>query len=417
MPCLQGEAIAHNLRTMFGLKVPIISIVIGEGGSGGALVIGCANKLLMLENAVFYIEITLCYSLASAVFLKIYYQVQALGALLGPGREKHFSKRQASHGFLARNAIVTTTHHLHASTSTSSSGGDIVIISSNNCSTTNRSRFEESTIAAPPTEADLKNVDCMNRCGNLNIPYPFGVKENCYRSEDFFINCSDSQPYLRHSDITISNISLEEGELRIMNYISRNCYDRLGTPLQSNFYGWLVATNFSISSTKNKFTSIGCDTYGFLHILVNESLVFTTGCVSSCMSNSYVPDDGSCSRIGCCQTSIPKRLSHIENDAHSFNNHTDVLDFNPCSYAFVVEEAAFNFSTTYLQDFKETKVPLVLDWGIGDNKTCDEAKRNLTSYACGDNSDCYEAEIDNMCVSLIDGGGAIGTNGASNPKL
>ncbi|XAR50867.1 Acetyl-CoA carboxylase [Bertholletia excelsa] len=51
----QGEAIAVNLRTMFGLKVPIVSIVIGEGGSGGALAIGCANKLLMLENAVFYV--------------------------------------------------------------------------------------------------------------------------------------------------------------------------------------------------------------------------------------------------------------------------------------------------------------------------------------------------------------------------
>ncbi|XP_051132251.1 acetyl-coenzyme A carboxylase carboxyl transferase subunit alpha, chloroplastic [Andrographis paniculata] len=51
----QGEAIAHNLRTMFGLKVPIISIVMGEGGSGGALAIGCGNKLLMLENAVFYV--------------------------------------------------------------------------------------------------------------------------------------------------------------------------------------------------------------------------------------------------------------------------------------------------------------------------------------------------------------------------
>jgi acetyl-CoA carboxylase carboxyl transferase subunit alpha len=51
----QGEAIAYNLRTMFGLKVPIISIVIGEGGSGGALAIGCGNKLLMLENSVFYV--------------------------------------------------------------------------------------------------------------------------------------------------------------------------------------------------------------------------------------------------------------------------------------------------------------------------------------------------------------------------
>ncbi|KAG6468545.1 hypothetical protein ZIOFF_073233 [Zingiber officinale] len=51
----QGEAIAFNLREMFGLKVPMVSIVIGEGGSGGALAICCANKLLMLENSVFYV--------------------------------------------------------------------------------------------------------------------------------------------------------------------------------------------------------------------------------------------------------------------------------------------------------------------------------------------------------------------------
>ncbi|KAG9441158.1 hypothetical protein H6P81_017012 [Aristolochia fimbriata] len=51
----QGEAIAYNLRAMFGLKVPIVTVVIGEGGSGGALAIGCANKLFMLENSVFYV--------------------------------------------------------------------------------------------------------------------------------------------------------------------------------------------------------------------------------------------------------------------------------------------------------------------------------------------------------------------------
>lgn len=51
----QGEAIAYNLREMFGLRVPIISVVIGEGGSGGALAIGCANKNLILENSVYYV--------------------------------------------------------------------------------------------------------------------------------------------------------------------------------------------------------------------------------------------------------------------------------------------------------------------------------------------------------------------------
>lgn len=52
---MQGEAIAQNLRTMFGLKVPIASVATGEAGSGGALTIACANKLFMLENSAFYV--------------------------------------------------------------------------------------------------------------------------------------------------------------------------------------------------------------------------------------------------------------------------------------------------------------------------------------------------------------------------
>ena len=49
----QGEAIARNLREMFGFKVPIIATIIGEGGSGGALGIGVADRLLMFEHSVY----------------------------------------------------------------------------------------------------------------------------------------------------------------------------------------------------------------------------------------------------------------------------------------------------------------------------------------------------------------------------
>lgn len=49
----QGEAIAKNLMEMSDLKVPVISIVIGEGGSGGALALGVANKIHMLENTIY----------------------------------------------------------------------------------------------------------------------------------------------------------------------------------------------------------------------------------------------------------------------------------------------------------------------------------------------------------------------------
>ena len=51
----QGEAIARNLFYMSDLKVPIIALMTGEGGSGGALALALADKIIMLENATFSI--------------------------------------------------------------------------------------------------------------------------------------------------------------------------------------------------------------------------------------------------------------------------------------------------------------------------------------------------------------------------
>ncbi len=49
----QAEAIARNLYEMANYKVPIISVIVGEGGSGGALALGVANRVIMLENAIY----------------------------------------------------------------------------------------------------------------------------------------------------------------------------------------------------------------------------------------------------------------------------------------------------------------------------------------------------------------------------
>ncbi|RLA77777.1 MAG: acetyl-CoA carboxylase carboxyl transferase subunit alpha, partial [Deltaproteobacteria bacterium] len=49
----QAEAIARNLQEMASLEVPILVVIIGEGGSGGALALGVGNRILMMENAIF----------------------------------------------------------------------------------------------------------------------------------------------------------------------------------------------------------------------------------------------------------------------------------------------------------------------------------------------------------------------------
>ena len=51
----QGEAIARCIYELSGLKVPVLSIVISEGGSGGALALGVANRVWMMENATYSI--------------------------------------------------------------------------------------------------------------------------------------------------------------------------------------------------------------------------------------------------------------------------------------------------------------------------------------------------------------------------
>ena len=51
----QGEAIARNIFEMSGLKTPILSIIIGEGGSGGALAMATADEVWMLENSIYSI--------------------------------------------------------------------------------------------------------------------------------------------------------------------------------------------------------------------------------------------------------------------------------------------------------------------------------------------------------------------------
>ena len=49
----QAEAIAHNLREMARLQVPFIAVITGEGGSGGALAIAVADRVLMMENSIY----------------------------------------------------------------------------------------------------------------------------------------------------------------------------------------------------------------------------------------------------------------------------------------------------------------------------------------------------------------------------
>ena len=224
--------------------------------------------------------------------------------------------------------------------------------------------------------------DCDDQCGNVTIPYPFGTREGCYMNETFLITCNHTYnpplAFMGKSNMNVTEIWLS-GELRVYAKVADKCYNQTGWRTYYHSPS-LQLSNFPISNTRNKFTGIGCDTRAL--IWGSSGTTYTTGCISLCADRKDMVE-GSCFGIGCCQTAIPKGVVDFKISVYSYNNHTRVWDFNPCSYAFIVEEGAYNFSVRDLRDFRNRTMmtPLVLNWAIGD-QNCSEAKKDLQNYAC-----------------------------------
>ncbi|MBA0797904.1 hypothetical protein Gohar_008557, partial [Gossypium harknessii] len=188
---------------------------------------------------------------------------------------------------------------------------------------------------------------CPSRCGDVIIPYPFGTGRDCNITAGFFINCNTSfrphKPFF--GNLEVINISTD-GQLRILSNTSYDCYN-------TSYKNWLFysfwLSEFSINNNKNKFTAIGCDTSAVVQDLYGQR--YATGCLSLCNNITDVPN-GSCSGIGCCQTSIPKDVRSYNISLESYANHTNVLSENPCSYAFVAEVDSYTFSASDLRGFQ-----------------------------------------------------------------
>ncbi|KAL3752647.1 hypothetical protein ACJRO7_000109 [Eucalyptus globulus] len=249
-------------------------------------------------------------------------------------------------------------------------------------------------------EADdlMTKSGCRSSCGHLVIPYPFGSTDSSIDCRidhpSFTVYCDNSTnppvPYLYDisSNMTIRNISVEGHEMRLTVWTGQDCYNSSGYDGSSSNYPSVTISEFPLSSTKNKFTAVGCDT---LAAFQDHGGKYSFGCMSLCGNNSEI-NDGSCSGIGCCETSIPRDTFGYNISIWSFSNHSDLLDFNPCSYAFVAEIGSYNFSFGDLRRLKFKDIPIVVDWAIIEYKNCEEAKKNSTSYMCTKNTNCTDAE-------------------------
>ena len=249
--------------------------------------------------------------------------------------------------------------------------------------------LSEFAVAVARFPYPIARPNCSDMCGNMEIPYPFGLREGCYLDHNFFVDCTNSSEPFIPKHVTVKNISLH-GQIDTLMYVARDCYEHGVKDYNSSTDPWLKSPlNITVSSTQNKFVVIGCDTVAYL-VGYQQNERYATGCASVCESTRFMVN-GSCTGVGCCEVGIPKGLKNVTMESHSFQNHTMVENFNPCGYAFISKQDTFNFSIDSLRTLREIEeMPMVLDWAIG-NETCNDVE-NKSNYICGDNSSCQNSE-------------------------
>lgn len=193
---------------------------------------------------------------------------------------------------------------------------------------------------------------CPSKCGDVEIPYPFGIGDDCSwpGMDDFTITCNHSfnppRPYT--GNIEVINISVDTGEMRVFTVVSYICYNSTNTMESGQENTWSLVASFLISPTKNIFTAIGCSTLAFLNGGADWN--YFTGCITYCVSlNASALDGDKCTGLGCCQTSIPGNLSKIEvtwGTGETLANNS-AWEYSPCNYAFVADKDWYITIDTY----------------------------------------------------------------------
>ncbi|CAA2967364.1 Serine threonine kinase [Olea europaea subsp. europaea] len=242
--------------------------------------------------------------------------------------------------------------------------------------------------------ANISKPRCPSKCGNLTVPYPFGIGlgTGCSIDPSFEINCNtSSNPPRPLWDRNLEVTDITDSHMRIKNWVAETCYNQRGNLTEDSQVNVYLPQNFGFSEM-NKFMVVGCDDVAVISGTTGRN--FTSGCVSICSSKESIID-GDCSGTGCCQTSIPNGLQNFETSMTSIDNYTKVWSYAGCGHAFLGEQDSFTFHKANLSDLTFLNrtienVPVLLDWVIGTQNCTESHKSNNVS--CQQNSRCIDPD-------------------------
>lgn len=266
---------------------------------------------------------------------------------------------------------------------------------------------------------NITKPGCQRKCGNLTIPYPFGVGRGCSRSMWYDISCNASTNGDPPRAITtwvkdenengMEILDISETHIRLRNQVAYSCFNSTAetSTFGSGFKSFDLFNSsvpFTLSSESNMLFIVGCHDLGYFDgnfdfrgsVFIN-SADQTGSCRTDCSFEAKNVVAGECDGIGCCQAIINKGMKSYTVSLDPSANHTSFFSYNPCGYAFLADKEQFKFrgaldlhDPNFINRIID-EVPMVLDWVI-DNHTCSLAQQDPASYACDQqNTICVDA--------------------------
>ncbi|KAK1406745.1 hypothetical protein QVD17_38353 [Tagetes erecta] len=240
------------------------------------------------------------------------------------------------------------------------------------------------TKAAAKSQVVQSLPGCSDRCGNITIPYPFGIEEGCYLYKEYQVNCTTLRFFA--AQFKLLDISLD-GFIRGVLPITYACYNT--TYQLSGSDSWIWTDKFLVSGEKNVLTTVGCDARADIMSMDTE-LSLAIGTTRSKCNRLY---DGLCFGYGCNQVPLFKSISKFRIRSQTNTGKLGRWSFNNCSYAFIVQKDQYTFYEKDFDNMLNRSFPVVLEWTVGRDK-CKYSQKNTTKYICKENSVCIDAAYD-----------------------
>ncbi|KAD7478313.1 hypothetical protein E3N88_01449 [Mikania micrantha] len=253
------------------------------------------------------------------------------------------------------------------------------------------------------TTSKFAKTGCNDTCGNVRIPYPFGIGAGCSANEWYMIDCNYSKPYLSAlNHLEVLGVNLGNQTVTVGTPMITNCQNPVRN--SSEIMGVdLGRSPFLFSKAHNKFVFEGsCGTAALM--MDNGSVV--TGCSTTCRSLT-ISDRKKCFGMGdCCETEIPHYLKSYSINLIGALEEED----GGCWSAFLVDETTYdqgNWFSDHTFTFKNKSfVPVSLLWTL-DQVTCcyhvDHEERVIVDMIDGTNVNAWECRAYSYSSSSLEG--------------